>query len=425
MINIIFRLWYSIMNRSWKKIFFISLVISILFYGILLPPVLTDTRPDLFYGKLLFTAGNSGIEIKADRDTDGLPDQLENDIGTSNSDPDTDQDGLSDYDEVKKYLTSPLTRDSDGDGISDSDWNERREYTRTFTAVIDLRRPYSLEDMNDFYQDARLISVISDEVCRFEIVLYPNAEELINPSAYNPKNNSFTKPTFAKNFSLSMQADIRSKVSGVETDLQALQIIQEIFNTAKYTELNKDLGYSTDLPLQFQYCMNDQGKIEPYWLGYPAKYSMDELLDHLFFADGMYHNSSRGACPSSATLRGALLRAAGLEEQTIFTIPLFYSLESDGTVYDVEDFYGRNYSMQRDDSYTVADHFFNIVKIGSRWIRVDTNIIDPGLHGPYVKLLCTDDPAYENWKYWNYQTYSKQRPYKYVSVTENQPVHEK
>ena len=41
-------------------------------------------------------------------------------LGTSPALSDTDEDGLSDYYEVKKYKTDPLKEDTDGDGISDN-----------------------------------------------------------------------------------------------------------------------------------------------------------------------------------------------------------------------------------------------------------------------------------------------------------------
>ena len=46
---------------------------------------------------------------------------------------DSDGDGLSDFDEIHKYLTDPAKKDSDGDGTPDGDWNERRR-VRVFRA---------------------------------------------------------------------------------------------------------------------------------------------------------------------------------------------------------------------------------------------------------------------------------------------------
>ncbi|HLX11977.1 MAG TPA: OmpA family protein, partial [Bacteroidota bacterium] len=54
-----------------------------------------------------------------DSDGDGLTDDEEAILGTDPHNPDTDGDGLSDYDEVKIYHTDPLKKDTDGDGLTD------------------------------------------------------------------------------------------------------------------------------------------------------------------------------------------------------------------------------------------------------------------------------------------------------------------
>ena len=53
-----------------------------------------------------------------DSDGDGLPDDVEDDLGTDPNDPDTDDDGIGDGDEVRNG-TDPLDVDSDDDGLSD------------------------------------------------------------------------------------------------------------------------------------------------------------------------------------------------------------------------------------------------------------------------------------------------------------------
>ncbi len=54
-----------------------------------------------------------------DSDNDGLLDSEEEKLGTDKSSSDTDKDGLSDYDEVKKWKADPLNPDTDGDGYLD------------------------------------------------------------------------------------------------------------------------------------------------------------------------------------------------------------------------------------------------------------------------------------------------------------------
>jgi outer membrane protein OmpA-like peptidoglycan-associated protein len=56
-----------------------------------------------------------------DADNDGLMDKEEQALGTDPLNPDTDGDGLNDFDEVRKYTTNPLVVDTDKDGLSDYD----------------------------------------------------------------------------------------------------------------------------------------------------------------------------------------------------------------------------------------------------------------------------------------------------------------
>lgn len=54
-----------------------------------------------------------------DQDRDRLTDNQEKELGTDPTKPDSDGDGLSDYDEVAIYKTDPNKSDTDGDGFTD------------------------------------------------------------------------------------------------------------------------------------------------------------------------------------------------------------------------------------------------------------------------------------------------------------------
>ena len=90
------------------------------------------------------------IILGVDSDKDGLPDELEDDIGTNPYDADTDDDGVSDGDEVLVYGTNPLMPDSDFDGLPDglelgisrSKFPSNTSLARTYCA---LRRGYQLD----------------------------------------------------------------------------------------------------------------------------------------------------------------------------------------------------------------------------------------------------------------------------------------
>nr|MBP8179496.1 hypothetical protein [Acidimicrobiia bacterium] len=64
---------------------------------------------------------NSPACLGTDSDGDGLTNAEEDALGTDRNDSDTDDDGLSDGDEVDEYGTDPLDDDTDGDGINDGD----------------------------------------------------------------------------------------------------------------------------------------------------------------------------------------------------------------------------------------------------------------------------------------------------------------
>ena len=58
-------------------------------------------------------------ERPVNSDGDGIPDAGEASLGTDPLKPDTDGDGLSDYEEVVTHKADPLRRDTDGDSLSD------------------------------------------------------------------------------------------------------------------------------------------------------------------------------------------------------------------------------------------------------------------------------------------------------------------
>lgn len=77
---------------------------------------ITGTNP------LKYDTDENGInDAEDDTDGDGLSNKEEISLGTSVSSADTDEDDLSDYDELYKYNTDPLKADSDGDKLNDGE----------------------------------------------------------------------------------------------------------------------------------------------------------------------------------------------------------------------------------------------------------------------------------------------------------------
>src|SRR5262249_59770793 len=95
-------------------------------------------------------------------------------------DADTDGDGLSDYQEVHKYRTDPAKSSTAGDGVSDGDWQRRREFTYTIRTVVKVMPPVNVACLNDDYQDARVLARGGNFI-ELEMIHYPlntNAEAI-------------------------------------------------------------------------------------------------------------------------------------------------------------------------------------------------------------------------------------------------------
>src|SRR6185295_18576100 len=80
------------------------------------------------------------------------------------ADLDSDHDGLCDFQELHKYGTDPHKADSDGDGIPDGDWEERREYAYTVRVLMQVLPPCDPSTMSDDYQDVRILEQRADAV---------------------------------------------------------------------------------------------------------------------------------------------------------------------------------------------------------------------------------------------------------------------
>jgi hypothetical protein len=64
---------------------------------------------------------DAAVATAADQDADNYLDAAELEIGLDPGDPDSDDDGVADGDEVNIYFTDPFNGDSDGDGASDGE----------------------------------------------------------------------------------------------------------------------------------------------------------------------------------------------------------------------------------------------------------------------------------------------------------------
>jgi hypothetical protein len=97
-----------------------------------------------------FIVYNYYVYYYGDWDGDGIKNADEDKYGTNPRNPDTDGDGINDYDEIFKYHTNPIKADSDDDGIND--------YDEIFVYNLDPNKPnpnvsYALSlGLKDYYK---------------------------------------------------------------------------------------------------------------------------------------------------------------------------------------------------------------------------------------------------------------------------------
>jgi len=306
--------------------------------------------------------------------------------GPRTPDVDTDGDGLSDFHEVHKHRTDPEAADSDGDGVPDGDWFERREFTYTVRSVVEVLRPVTPEHLTDDFQDARVLRK-TDERVQLEVVHYPfsTAAEALGGAGGPVVGEEEVARWLAPGPTSDWDPELRDALlaalaeDGIDasdpTDPRAIERVAGwLCRHAAYED-----GFTS-----FVTAFDESG----------APYLPAELAPHLdgdfeatwpreLSARGMFERAQRGSCTSSAVYLSGCLRALGVPTRTILVIPLFDAGDE------------REWAMARErieEPYvrrTVlagmsglerswASHTFNEVLIDGRWWRLDYDELGVG-----------------------------------------------
>lgn len=351
-------------------------------------------------------------------------------------DPDTDGDGLSDYEEANKYLTDPAKADSDGDGIPDGDADERREYTYTIEAVRTLRTWYQPEAMNDTFQDVEVISE-KGGVLTYRVILYPYANDapVGDPGwrahASDPAFARLLAPSRTANWDEAMQAEILASLpSGIATDLELARYLvpaclarrtnpAAIAKGVDPIDLRVDLrGAEAFIPPASKALFRARTS-----RAYPSDSDTDFLLGMLF-AKTMFDRRLDGACTESATYMAAVLRAAGIPTRGIETNALLDLKEPTQramlghlTNADIRE-------ALRKEAPSYNGHHYIEAYIGGRWLkinndgRVGVSILRVG--GTTLSCKCdvyfdlADTPVSEIWR----KGFPDPLPYRLVSLSD-------
>ncbi|MEM1451909.1 MAG: transglutaminase domain-containing protein [Planctomycetota bacterium] len=298
-------------------------------------------------------------------------------------------------------------RDSDGDGIDDGDWAERREYAYTVRSVVHVMRPVTIEFLCDDYQDARVLDE-TDTYVELEVVHYPFCTIAEAPGSKKPRGlkhwlragpTSNASPELGKEIRRAM-AKSGAEIGDLETGEGVVAAARWLLDRAEYRD-----GFTTFLTgfteEGLPFVPDDLSEVferESDRAGRSLTASWDEEL----FAAGMFQTGRRGSCTSSAIYLSGCLRALGVPTRTVLCIPIIdatdesewrfvdVNLEHNGVRETIRDAMGGGRSAW-------TSHTFNEVWVEGRWRRLNYDRLDQGILDARFLGLMTHVATFHDW----------------------------
>jgi transglutaminase-like putative cysteine protease len=318
----------------------------------------------------------------------------------------------------------------------------RKEDTYTITSVIQVLKPVNPDDMNDDFQDARVLAQDKDS-CTVEVTYYPFYQPAIgeNPNwrMDDAGMTQYLKPTATENWDEAMRRDLIAELLQANIDPEHLtdkQLVERVsawaMNRAHSTRAfsiwavyfpdGKPAVYP---PLRDAF---DRKKPDPTWTD-------QQMFEQEALGRSMFYNKVHGACTSSSVYLATIFRALGIPTRIVFCIPPFDPNDNA----QARMFYGNIHHNQVRETVRAAldgtggfeDHMFNEVYVDHHWVRLNYKTLgQPVLDAHYFGLLthiytCSDlsqVPLAQTWgmRYFKYPAdqpkLSSVNPYRLISV---------
>jgi serine/threonine protein kinase/transglutaminase-like putative cysteine protease len=318
----------------------------------------------------------------------------------------------------------------------------RKEDTYTITSVIQVLNPVNPADMNDDFQDVRVLAQDKDS-CTVEVTYYPFYQPAIgeNPNwrTDDAGMTQYLKPTATENWDEAMRRDLIAELRQANIDPDRLtdkQLVERVsawaMNRAHSTRAfsiwavyfpdGKPAVYP---PLRDAF---DRKKPDPTWTD-------QQMFEQEALGRSMFYNKVHGACTSSSVYLATIFRALGIPARIVFCIPPFDPNDN----VQARMFYDNIHHNQVRETVRAAldgtdgfeDHMFNEVYVDHRWVRLNYKTLgQPVLDAHYFGLLthiytCSDlsqVPLAQTWgmRYFKYPAdqpkLSSVNPYRLISV---------
>ncbi len=333
---------------------------------------------------------------------------------------DGDGDGLPDFQEIHKYLTDPAKKDTDGDGVSDGDWSERREYTYSVRSILRFMPPLDKNALNDDFQDARILDK-RDDYIELEVIHYPltTTHESIegNPNWQRDYAGmtEYLHAGVTTNWDAKMKQDLLDelKADGITIDkLTDKQVVKKVSSWLMGKSRSLDKVFTT----YYIHFPNAQPRVYP---GLEEAFegefnrdknsydwTIDQHLERELLGKGMFYNKIHGSCTSFAVYLTTVLRALGIPTRMIIVTPVVDASNGEQLRW-VKDRITHNKVREimlaglRKSSQGFTAHTFNEVYVGKRWHRLNYNklgqtILDEQYFGLHTHLYTFNDLSEAN-----------------------------
>jgi hypothetical protein len=304
--------------------------------------------------------------------------------GGENADLDSDGDGLSNFQELHKYCSDPGKLSTSDDGVSDGDWQRRREFTYTIRSIVKIMPPVNVDCLNDDYQDARVLTR-NEHFVELEVVHYPlntNADTIRGNRDWRRESGGmkeYLAPGITTNWDAAMQRDLNAALRADGIDPEGLDDKELVTRAATWL-----LGHSKFVNMfctHYIYYPDGRPAIYP---GLEPKFESDkgdrawtvhEQFDRELFGKSMFKNRIHGTCTSSAVFLTTALRALGVPTRMVLGIPLVDG--NDLAQMDIVRSAIHHHRVRRalllglSSARGYTNHTFNEVFVGGRWVRLN------------------------------------------------------
>ena len=317
-----------------------------------------------------------------------------------------------------------------------------KEDTYTITSVMQLLQPVNPTDMDDDFQDVRVLAQDQDSVT-VEITYFPLHRPAVGEDSNWRQDDAgmteYLRPTATENWDATMQRDLVAELhqAGIDPDqLSDKQLVEQVSQWAMRRAHSTDafaiwaVAFADGAPTVYpplREAFDEQKR--------GAGWTDQRMFEQEVLGRSMFYQKVHGSCTSSAVYLATIMRALGIPTRIVFCVPPFDPNDEDqgAMFYGNIHHHGTRETVRAalEGTSGFANHLFNEVYVGHQWVRLNYSTLgQPILDRHYFGLLthiytCADlsrVPLAQTWglRYFKYPAgqpkLTSVNPYRLIAV---------